>query len=306
MNWTELNWTEQVQVIINKKLESKKYNNWEFDYKINKICNYSKEKILEIFKKISKQVYSIYWFQKDNFLKLLNKWDRTTFILEVDWKEIWVLAFKDELQNEDSVINSQKWYIEIKSFFLFDGFWKWNIWFLWNEFIKYIKENYSDADGSYVTISKTKANPSLWMFKKIWFKELYSVHNEYSDDNSLETHLYLPLNKKQEINKLEISIKDEYFNLINKWIKTIEWRSWIIYNSIKIWDIIQFENWEETLLRKIKDIIKYSNLDDFFENEWIENTLPWIKNKEEAIQIYQNFPWYKDKIKKYWIVAFKI
>jgi ASC-1-like (ASCH) protein len=300
-----MNWIKQVQDIVDKKLKSKENNDWNLDYKINRICNYSKDKILEIFKKFSKQVYPIYWFQKDSFLKLLNKWDRTTFILEVDWKEIWVLAFKDELQKEDNVIDSNKWYIEIKSFFLFDGFWKWNIWFLWNEFIKYIKENYSDADGSYVTISETKANPSLKMFKKIWFQELYSVHNEYSNDNSLETHLYLPLDKKQKINKIKLPIKKEYFDLIKQGVKTIEWRSWKNYNNIKIWDIIEFKNWNKIIIKKVKYIIRYSTIEDFLENEWIENTLPWITDINQAIDIYKNIPWYNQKIKKFWIIAFK-
>ena len=57
--------------------------------------------------------------------------------------------------------------------------------------------------------------------------------------------------------------------------------------------------------KEIKDIIRYSNVEDFLNNEWIENYLPGIDNFEKAINIYNNIPWYKEKIKKIWIVAFK-
>ncbi len=57
--------------------------------------------------------------------------------------------------------------------------------------------------------------------------------------------------------------------------------------------------------KEIKDVIRYSNVEDFLNNEWIENCLPLVNNFKEAVNIYNQIPWYKEKIKKIWIVAFK-
>lgn len=50
------------------------------------------------------------------------------------------------------------------------------------------------ADWIYVTVSKTKANSSYEMFKKLWFEELYSVKNEYFEWNE-ESHLFYEFKK---------------------------------------------------------------------------------------------------------------
>lgn len=238
-------------------------------------------------------------------MKILNWNDRDTFILEIWWKKIWILTFKNILQKEDSTIKSKNWYVEIKSFFLFDGFWKGYIWFLWEKLIKEIKEKFWNTDWLYVTISKTKAYSSLNMFKKIWFKELYDVHNEYSEDNSLETHLYMPLNIENKNSNLSISLKNKYLKQIKDWTKKVEWRSWKSYFNYKLWDNITFYNKSWKITKTIKGIIRYWNLEDYLKQEWIDNVLPWVKSIENAIEIYNNIPWYKEKIKKFWIIAFR-
>lgn len=40
-------------------------------------------------------------------------------------------------------------------------------------------------------------------------------------------------------------------------------------------------------------------------NEWMANCLPWVKNLEEWIKIYENIPGYKEKVENFWIVAIK-
>jgi len=188
-------------------------------YSTVKICDYTSKQVVEIFRKFSKQVYDIYWFQKNSFLKIVKWKDRDTYILEVDWKKIWVLTFKTELQREDKNLDLKNWYLEIKSFFLFDWFWKWNIWLLWEKLLDIVEIKFNNLDWIYVTISKTKANPSLEMFKKIWFEDLYWVHNEYSNDDSIEEHLFLPINIDNKKNNFNIPIFKKFFNQIKSWEK---------------------------------------------------------------------------------------
>ena len=181
----------KLQEKILEKLNSKDKEN----ISINNLKNYTKNEILSIFKKLSKQINSIYWSQKKSFLKLLNFNDRNSYILELNWKKIWVLVYKNSFQNEEKKLNLKNWYIELKSFFLFDEFGKWNIWYLWDSFLQEIEKNFRDkSDWIYVTVSKTNANSSYEMFKKLWFEELYSVENEYFEWNE-ESHLFYNFKK---------------------------------------------------------------------------------------------------------------
>jgi len=70
-------------------------------------------------------------------------------------------------------------------------------------------------------------------------------------------------------------------------------------------DIITFHNSWECVKKEIKNVIRYSNIEDFLKNEWIYNCLPWVKNIKDAINIYNKIPWYSEKINKFWIVAFR-
>lgn len=182
---------KNLQEKISEKLDYEKKEN----FLIKKLQNYTKNEVLSIFKKFSKQINYIYWSQKNFFLKLLNFDDRNSYILELNWKKIWVLVYKNSLQNEEKNLKLKNWYIELKSFFLFDEFWEWNIWYLWDLFLKEIEKNFGEkSDWIYVTVSKTKANSSYEMFKKIWFEELYSVKNEYFEWNE-ESHLFYEFKK---------------------------------------------------------------------------------------------------------------
>lgn len=179
-----------LQEKISEKLDSKEKN-----VSINNLQNYTKKEILSIFKKLSKQINSIYWSQKQHFIKMLEWKDRNSYILELNWKKIWVLVYKKFLQNEEKKLNLKNWYIELKSFFLFDEFGKWNIWYLWDLFLKEIEKNFLEkSDWIYLTVSKTNANSSYEMFKKLWFEELYFVENEYSDWSN-ESHLFYKFKK---------------------------------------------------------------------------------------------------------------
>lgn len=161
-------------------------------YKIQNLIDYSNEEMLKIFKWFSRQIVDIYWYQKKSFLKLLEGWDRKCYLLEMQGKPIWVLAFKTELQSDVEWIKIEKWYLEIKSLFLFDEFGKWNIRKLRYELIKIIEMDYPNADWIFVTVSENLAKSSLAMFKSVWFKEIWREYNKYWNLDS-EVFLYYPL-----------------------------------------------------------------------------------------------------------------
>lgn len=275
-----------------------------WQYSVKKLQEYSRENILRIFKKFSQQINEIYGWQKRCFLKLLKWDDRDCFILEVWWKPIWVLAYKNVLQNEIPCVEWQNWYIELKSFFLFDEFWKGNVRKLRETFVQKIKSNFSNSDWILVSVSKKKADSSLQMFLKLWFKELYEEYNKYNNNDS-EVFLYYPLSTNLESKEINLGVKQRFFDKISIWEKTVEWRCWKSYNKIKKWDIIQLICWGKTIRKKLKNVVKYNSIDEFLQNEWVENALPWVESVEEWKKIYYSIPHYKEKIEKYWIFAFR-
>ncbi len=290
---------KRVTEIVDSKVKSQE------NHKIEKLQNYTREQIDDIFQKFSNQIFEIYWDQTVSFQKLVSWKDRSSFILEVWWKRIWILAFKNKLQKEDNCIENKNWYIEIKSFFLFDENWNWHIWKLWKEFLSIIQDYFNNPDWVYVTISKNKAFSSLNMFLKLWFTELYSVYNEYKEDWSTESHLYIDFNNDHKNIEFELPLKEKYLKFIKSWQKKTEWRSWKSFLKYKIWDSISFYNSTNRVTKVIKDIVRYNNLRDFLLWEWIENCLPWVSNLDQAIKIYESLPWYVEKIRKFWIIAFR-
>lgn len=91
---------------LNELQQKIKWKNKEnSNINIKSIQDYTREQILKIFKSFSKQIINIYGFQKRSFLKIIEWKDRNSFILEINWKQIWILTFKNDLQKEEELLN---------------------------------------------------------------------------------------------------------------------------------------------------------------------------------------------------------
>lgn len=260
---------------------------------------------MNIFKAWSKQINHIYWSQKNSALKILEAKDRNCYILELENNPIGILVFKNLPLSEEQAIPSKKGYIELKSFFLFDKFWEGHIWKLWDVLLNEIAQNYSDIDWIYVSVSKKKAESSWHMFKKMWFQSLYESYNKYTSDGDSEVFLYCPLGSELLSHFRELTVSEPYFSQLQEGIKTVEWRSGRSFEQYKIWDTIIFKNKHRILKKTITNITKYSSKEEYLDQEGIDNCLPWEHDREKAIATYNNIQWYREKIKKYWIIAFK-
>lgn len=274
-------------------------------YGVKSLQDYTTQELFSLFKSWSRQINHIYWSQKKNALKILNANDRDCYILELDEKPIGILVFKNHPVMEEPSLSSKRGYIELKSFFLFDRFWEGHIWKLWELLFTEITQCYPEIDWIYVSVSKTKARSSLNMFKKMGFLPLYESYNKYLQDWDSEVFLYCPLCVDLLPQERELSISEPYFSQLQDGSKIVEGRSWKSFEKYKIWDSIIFKNKNKVLKKTITNIVKYKTLEDYLDQEGVDNCLPWIDNKEKAIEVYNQIPWYKEKIKKYWIIAFK-
>lgn len=51
------------------------------------------------------------------------------------------------------------------------------------------------------------------------------------------------------------------------------------------------------------DVRKYNSIEEMLQYENLQKILPDVKSREDAIKVYNSFPGYKERIKKYGIVA---
>ncbi len=102
----------------------------------------------------------------------------------------------------------------------------------------------------------------------------------------------------------KFTLKQIYLKDIISGAKTVEWRTWRIFQQIKAWDEIIFFNKFAEVKKTIKEVKCYSNIDDYLQNE-LESSLPWIKSIEQWKKLYLAIPWYVQKIRQYWIIAIK-
>ncbi len=247
-----------------------------------------------------------YWavfFKNNNSESSNSNW--TSVWINVDYWVIillkinWEIIINVEIEDNNIVINTNhnKWWYSKSSK---NNYNLWKVW-KWNNIVK--------KDNCLLDFTSSRYDWKCFdepddIIKIVKWKEEKKAVNK--DKNKKEDNFWKDTNS----NDFNISFKIPINNKGNThikttWEKTVEWRSWKSYMKYKKWDIITFENSGKNIEKEIKDVIRYSNLEDFLNNEWVNNCLPWIKNIEEAIEIYNKIPWYSKKIDKFWIVAFR-
>ena len=107
---------------------------------------------------------------------------------------------------------------------------------------------------------------------------------------------------------LHVSLQQQYFDAIKSGLKTVEGR----LNSPKFQDLkpgmhISFSciNTNEIIVYTVEAIHVYANFADMLHNEGIDLMLPGITSIDEGVALYENFPGYRDDVKKFGALAIK-
>jgi ASC-1-like (ASCH) protein len=110
-------------------------------------------------------------------------------------------------------------------------------------------------------------------------------------------------------NILRLELQDQYFHAIASGAKTVEGR----LNSPKFKDVqvgmsicFSSQSTEQTIVCVVQTIDRYQSFKDMLLAQGIGNMLPGITNLEQAIDIYESFPGYKDKVALYGVIAINI
>jgi|SRR3989339_702306 len=110
-------------------------------------------------------------------------------------------------------------------------------------------------------------------------------------------------------NILCLELQDQYFHAIVSGMKTVEGR----LNSPKFKDLqvgmhISFRSqvMQQTIICLIEEISRYKSFKDMLLAQGVGNMLPGVVNIEQAVDVYESFPGYKDKVILLGAVAIKI
>lgn len=110
-------------------------------------------------------------------------------------------------------------------------------------------------------------------------------------------------------NMLHLKLQDQYFHAIVSGIKTVEGR----LNSPKFKDVqvgmpicFSSESTEQTIVCIVEVIDRYQNFQDMLLAQGVGNMLPGVTSFEQAVDMYESFPGYKDKVASCGVIAIKI
>jgi ASC-1-like (ASCH) protein len=97
------------------------------------------------------------------------------------------------------------------------------------------------------------------------------------------------------------------FGAIKNSQKTIETRAATgKYREIKAGDILVFVCGDEKLEKLVERVDIYKSIDEMIKTIDFKSIMPFVNSITEMKKVYFSFPNYKEKIKKFGIVAFKL
>ena len=106
-----------------------------------------------------------------------------------------------------------------------------------------------------------------------------------------------------------LSLRKQYFEAIKNGSKTVEGRvNSAKFQELKPGMIMQFALPEshETIPCIITGIYRYTSFEDMLKSEGVEQMLPGTQSLQEAIELYESFPGYKEEVKTQDALALRI
>jgi len=103
------------------------------------------------------------------------------------------------------------------------------------------------------------------------------------------------------------AVNRDIFEAIKSGDKKIETRAATVkYRDIKIDDTVVFVCGAKRFSRKIKQVKSFKGIDPMLRVFKIKDIMPGLKSKSELERAYYSYSGYKEKIKKFGLIAFKV
>jgi len=113
---------------------------------------------------------------------------------------------------------------------------------------------------------------------------------------------------ENKIHKLKIrAIDGAVFAAIKNGVKKIETRAAIAsYRKIKKGDTIIFVCGGKSIEKEISGAVLYKSIGALFRQYKVKDVFPGLTTINEARKVYYSFPDYREKLKKYGLIAWKL
>ncbi|MEK9157664.1 MAG: hypothetical protein AAB638_00585 [Patescibacteria group bacterium] len=103
------------------------------------------------------------------------------------------------------------------------------------------------------------------------------------------------------------AVNKDTFEAIESNKKKVETRAGTVKNTkIEVGDVLKFVCGKESFEKKVSNIKKYKNIKAILKDYEPKEINPKLKTEGETIDMYYSFPKYKEKIKKYGLIAFEL
>ena len=126
--------------------------------------------------------------------------------------------------------------------------------------------------------------------------------------------LYNKIGGKRHINngnrKYSISLKEPWFSLIMRGLKTVEGRkNKGIFQQMQVGDIVEWTNNNNNTSRSVKTRITgkavYPSFREYLETEGLDKCLPGISEMDDGLSVYYKY-FTKEEEKEYGVVAIRL
>ena len=100
---------------------------------------------------------------------------------------------------------------------------------------------------------------------------------------------------------LNLTLNKQYFDAIKAGIKTVEGRlNKPKFHTLKPGDPLTFTCKEtgEVLSCTVTTLHTYPTFETMLQSEGLTNMLPWAKNIQEGVAVYESFPGFKEEVKE--------
>ncbi len=99
----------------------------------------------------------------------------------------------------------------------------------------------------------------------------------------------------------------DFFEAIRLGAKTIETRAATNkYRKIEQGDILEFTCGKNRLVKKVNGVSLFEDIDTLAKTLGFKRIMPQVSSLKKAKEVWQSFPKYREKIKKYGIIAFEL
>ncbi len=114
------------------------------------------------------------------------------------------------------------------------------------------------------------------------------------------------INKSKKITLRFRAINKEFFQAIKTGRKKIETRAATIkYKNIKSGDLVEFVSGKQRFSRTVKSSKIFKNIGSMTKVHKLTDIMPNAKSTKDLEKSYNSFPGYREKLKKFGIIALK-